>query len=96
MSKWLNGTVVENQRWTEELTSLKIDAPLGQFNAGQFVRVGLEIDGEIVARPYSLVNAPSEPVLEVLFNIVAEGPLSPRLFELKQGDDILVLSLIHI
>ena len=90
MSKWLNGTVVENRRWTEELTSLKIDAPLGQFNAGQFVRVGLEIDGEIVARPYSLVNAPSEPVLEILFNIVAEGPLSSRLFELKQGDDIMV------
>jgi len=90
MSKWLNGTVLGNQRWTEELTSLKIDAPLGQFNAGQFVRVGLEIDDEIVARPYSLVNAPSEPALEILFNIVPEGPLSPRLFDLKQGDDVLV------
>jgi ferredoxin--NADP+ reductase len=90
MSKWLNGTVLENRRWTEELTSLKIDAPLGQFNAGQFVRVGLEIDDEIVARPYSLVNAPSEPALEILFNIVPGGPLSPRLFELQQGDDILV------
>lgn len=90
MAKWLNGTVIENRRWTEELTSLKIDVDLGQFNAGQFVRVGLEIDGEIVARPYSLVNAPSEPVLEILFNIVADGPLSPRLFELQQGDDILV------
>jgi len=90
MSKWLNGTVLENRRWTDELTSLKIDAPLGTFNPGQFVRVGLEIDGEIVARPYSLVNAPSEPALEILFNIVAEGPLSPRLFELQQGDDVLV------
>ena len=90
MSKWLNGTVLENRRWTEELTSIKIDAPLGQFNAGQFVRVGLEIDDEIVARPYSLVNAPSEPALEILFNIVPGGPLSPRLFELQQGDDILV------
>jgi ferredoxin--NADP+ reductase len=90
MAKWLNGTVLENRRWTDELTSLKIDAPLGAFNPGHFVRVGLEIDGEIVARPYSLVNAPSEPTLEILFNIVAEGPLSPRLFELQQGDDVLV------
>jgi len=64
MSKWLNGTVLENRRWTEELTSLKINAPLGAFKAGQFVRVGLEVDGEIIARPYSLVNAPSEPTLE--------------------------------
>ena len=90
MSKWLNGTVLENQPWTDELTSLKIQAPLGKFNAGQFVRVGLEVDGEIIARPYSLVNSPSEPTLEILFNIVPEGPLSPRLFQLQQGDDILV------
>ena len=92
MSKWLSATVLENRRWTEDLTSLKIDAPLGPFNAGQFVRIGLEIDGEIVARPYSLVNTPLEPALEILFNIVPEGPLSPRLFELQPGDDVLVAS----
>ena len=92
MSKWLNGKVLENRRWTDALTSLKIDASLGQFNAGQFVRVGLEIDGEIIARPYSLVSSPSESALEILFNIVPEGPLSPRLFELQRGDDVLVAS----
>ena len=90
MSKWLNAIVIENRRWTSDLTSLKIDADLGQFNAGQFVRIGLEIDGEIVARPYSLVNAPSESALEILFNIVPEGPLSLRLFELQPGDGVLV------
>ena len=90
MAKWHNGIVVENRRWTDDLTSLKIDAPLGEFEAGQFVRVGLEIDGEIIARPYSLVNTPGEPELEILFNIVPEGPLSPRLFELQKGDDVLV------
>lgn len=90
MAKWLNGKVLENRRWTDDLTSLKIDANLGAFNAGQFVRVGLEIDGEIIARPYSMVNAPFEPELEILFNIVTDGPLSPRLFELQQGDDVMV------
>jgi ferredoxin--NADP+ reductase len=90
MAKWLNGKVLENRRWTDDLTSLKIDADLGAFNAGQFVRVGLEIDGEIIARPYSMVNAPFEPELEILFNIVTDGPLSPRLFELQQGDDVMV------
>jgi ferredoxin--NADP+ reductase len=90
MAKWHKGTVVENRRWTDDLTSLKIEAPLGQFEAGQFVRVGLEIEGEVVARPYSLVNAPSESVLEILFNVVPEGPLSPRLFELSEGDEVLV------
>ena len=90
MAKWHNGIVVETRRWTDDLISLKIEAPLGQFEAGQFVRFGLEIDGEIIARPYSLVNVPCGPVLEILFNIVPEGPLSPRLFELQEGDEVLV------
>jgi len=90
MAKWLDGVVVENYRWTARLTSLKIEAALGPVQAGQFVGVGLEIDGEIVARPYSLVNPPQESTLEIYFNIVPEGPLSPRLFALEKGDKVLV------
>jgi ferredoxin--NADP+ reductase len=90
MAKWLNGKVVSNNRWNERLTSLKFEAPLENFESGQFVRVGIEIDGDVVARPYSLVNSPGESALEIYFNIVPEGPLSPRLFELETGDDIMV------
>ncbi len=90
MAKWHTGIVVDNMRWNDRLTTLRFEAPLGEFESGQFVRVGLEIDGEIVARPYSLVNTPDESVLEIYFNIVPEGPLSPRLFELKCGDKLLV------
>ncbi len=89
MAKWLTGTVIENRRWTKNLTSLKVDVDLGPFKPGQFVQIGLELDGEILARPYSLVNTPAEP-LEVLFNLVPEGPLSPHLFELQPEDDVFV------
>lgn len=93
MAKWLEGTVVENRRWNERLCSLRFvvdDMPA--FEAGQFVRLGLEIDGEIEARPYSLINAPGEQPCEVYFNRVEEGPLSPRLFALEPGDGIQVAS----
>ncbi len=90
MAQWHTGIVIENTRWNDRLTTLRFEAPLGKFEPGQFVRVGLEIDGEIVARPYSLVNTPNESVLEIFFNIVPDGPLSPRLFELKPGDRLLV------
>ncbi|MCP3688870.1 MAG: ferredoxin--NADP reductase [Gammaproteobacteria bacterium] len=90
MAQWHTGTVIENARWNDRLTTLRFEAPLGRFEPGQFVRVGLEIDGEIVARPYSLVNTPNDSVLEIYFNIVADGPLSPRLFALKPGDKLLV------
>ncbi len=90
MADWLTGTVTESREWTTRLFSLRFRAPIGDFKAGQFVRVGLDIGGEIVARPYSLVNAPGEAVYEIFFNIVPEGPLTPRLASLRQGDSIMV------
>jgi len=90
MANWLEGKIIKNHPWSERLFSLRIDAPLPDFKAGQFTRVALEIDGELVARPYSLVNAPHENYLEIYFNIVPEGPLSPRLAALQPGDTIKV------
>lgn len=94
MATWLKGKIIEKIQWNERLFSLRIKADFSDFNAGQFVRVALDIDGEQVARPYSLVNAPGDDpedaVLEIYFNIVEEGPLSPKLAELNAGDEILV------
>ena len=51
---WLSGKVVEKKQWNERLFSLRIQADFAGFQSGQFVRVALDIDGERVARPYSL------------------------------------------
>lgn len=94
MTQWQWGKVVENRRWNGRLCSLKIDVILPQFEAGQFIRLGLpgtiEDRTQIQARPYSLVNAPDEKELEVYFNCVPGGDLSNRLFELNVGDEIVV------
>ena len=90
MANWLKGKVVDNVRLNEYLTSLIIDVDLDGFTPGQFVRIGLQDGNDVLARPYSLVNTPEEQYLEVYFNIVEEGPLSPRLFALQAGDEIQV------
>ncbi len=90
MANWLEGKVVDNRRLNQYLTSLIIDVELGGYEAGQFVRIGLADGDTVLARPYSLVNTPDENHLEVYFNIVEEGPLSPLLFDLKTGDSVLV------
>src|ERR687892_692990 len=87
MAKWLEGRVIENKHWTDALFSLRIEAPRLQFQAGQFVRIALE---EKIARPFSFVNPPEDPVLEFYGIVVPEGPLSPRLAELRAGDRLLV------
>jgi ferredoxin--NADP+ reductase len=88
--KWLTGKVVENRHWTDTLFSLRVEgAPLG-FRAGQFVRIALDIERQRVARAFSFVNPPDDPVLEFYGVIVPEGPLSPRLARLNPGDALYV------
>ena len=90
MSNWVEGKVVENKHWTELLYSLRIEADIDSFSAGQYGRLGLKIDDQIVGRPYSFVNAPHEPLLEFYSITVSEGPLSPRLSKLDAGDSIYI------
>ena len=90
MADWLTGKIVEKKCWNDRLYTLRIECDFDTFESGQFVRVALDIDGERVARPYSLVNRPGDDFLEIYFNIVDEGPLSPRLAELEDGDEIFV------
>ena len=90
METWLAGRVAGQVRWTERLLSLKIEAPVGRFEAGQFVKLALDAGGERVARPYSFVNPPGVQPLEFYYNVVAGGPLTPRLAALTAGDAVLV------
>jgi ferredoxin--NADP+ reductase len=86
-AKFLEGRVIENRHWTDALFSLRVQAPEVGFEAGQFVRIALE---ETLARPFSFVNPPGDPVLEFYGIIVPEGPLSPRLALLRPGERLLV------
>ena len=87
-SKWLEATVTGHKRWTERLYSLQLVADGPAFQAGQFAKLALEIDGEMVARPYSFVNAPGTQPHEFYYITVPGGPLTARLLALKPGDRI--------
>lgn len=92
MSKWIHAKVVEKKQWNYRLFSLRLQADFPEFDAGQFTRLALDIDGEEVSRPFSLVNAPDEELLDFYFIEVLDGALSPRLAQLEPGDDIQVAS----
>ncbi|ALB65096.1 ferredoxin--NADP(+) reductase [Cronobacter dublinensis] len=92
MADWVTGKVVRVQHWTDSLFSLIVNAPVAPFTAGQFTKLGLEIDGERVQRAYSYVNAPGNPDLEFYLVTVPEGKLSPRLHTMQPGDEVMVVS----
>lgn len=89
-SKWVDGQVVGKKRWARELYSLRVDAPVESFEAGQFARLALEVGGEVVFRPYSFVNAPDQRPLEFYFISLPDGMLTQRLVALEDGDSILM------
>jgi ferredoxin--NADP+ reductase len=88
MSKWIEGTVVGQRQWTDRLYSLQVDADIGSFEAGQFAKLALAVNNEMVARPYSFVNAPRERPYEFYYVVVPEGPLTTKLARLERLDAI--------
>lgn len=90
MATWIKAEVIENRRWNKDLFSLVLDAEVDAFTAGQFTKLGLEIDGKIIQRAYSFVNPPSSKHLEIYATRVADGLLSPRLHALETGDTVLI------
>lgn len=87
-SAFLAARVIENKQWADNLFSVRLAVELQPFKAGQFVRVQLMIEGEAMAKPYSLVNAPEQDIAEVFYNIVPDGPMSNGLATLEPDDTI--------
>ncbi len=95
MAAWNLGKVVERIQWSKTLYSLYVESDIEPFKAGQFVKMALEINGEVVERPYSLVNPPDHRPLEIYYIEVPNGPLTSRLVKLDSGDEILVAQRAH-
>src|SRR5262245_127459 len=88
MQKWVEGTVTAQKRWGERLFSLNVEAEISPFEAGQFGKLALAVNGEMIARPYSFVNAPDERPHEFYYVTLPDGPLTRKLADLHAGDTV--------
>ena len=61
-----------------------------RFENGQFVMVGLMVNGKPLMRAYSVASANWEEHLEFFSIKVQDGPLTSHLQHLKVGDDVLI------
>jgi ferredoxin--NADP+ reductase len=91
MSNLNQQTVLSVHHWTDTLFSFTCtrDASF-RFDNGQFIMVGLEVDGKPLIRAYSMASANYEENLEFLSIKVQDGPLTSRLQHLKVGDKVLI------
>ena len=91
MSKLNVEQVLSVHHWNDSLFSFKTTRDPGlRFENGQFVMIGLEVEGRPLMRAYSIASPNYEDHLEFFSIKVPNGPLTSRLQHLKAGDAVQV------
>lgn len=87
---WIEAPIARVHPWADGLISVVFDYRLDDFEAGQFVNLGVDVEGRRTKRAYSLASAPGEDA-EFFVVRVDDGVLTSRLFERTVGDTMLLL-----
>ncbi len=83
--------VLSVHHWNDSLFTFRTTRDPGlRFTNGQFVMIGMEVNGKPLLRAYSIASANYEEHLEFFSIKVQDGPLTSRLQHLKVGDPLLV------
>lgn len=91
MSKYYEQKVLAVHHWNDSLFSIKVERPESlRFRSGEFVMLGLMVDGKPLARAYSIASPAWAEHLEFFSIKVPDGPLTSRLQHIKVGDEVLV------
>lgn len=84
-------TVTAVKHYTDSLFMFRITRPASfRFRSGEFVMIGMMVDGEPIFRAYSIASPAWGDELEFYSIKVPEGPLTSRLQKIEVGDKILM------
>jgi ferredoxin--NADP+ reductase len=91
MSSLNTERVLNVRHWNDTLFSFTTTRNPGlRFENGQFVMMGLEVNGKPLLRAYSIASANHEEHLEFFSIKVQNGALTSRLQHLQPGQEVLV------
>lgn len=83
--------VLEIQHYTDRLFRFRITRPQSfRFRSGEFVMIGLPINGKPLMRAYSVASPSWDESLEFYSIKVPDGPLTSHLQNIKVGDTIMM------
>ncbi|RKG38189.1 ferredoxin--NADP reductase [Acinetobacter rongchengensis] len=81
--------VLSVRRWTNTLFSFTMTRPAHfKFTAGQFARIGLKVNDDLIVRAYSVVSSPFDETLEFFSIVVPDGAFTSNLQHLQVGDEL--------
>ncbi|WP_273020798.1 ferredoxin--NADP reductase [Rheinheimera sp.] len=91
MRNIVSATVTAVHHWNDTLFSFKTTRePSFRFESGQFVMIGLEVDGRPLMRAYSIASPHYEEELEFFSIKVPDGALTSRLQNISVGDPVML------
>ncbi|WP_397471355.1 ferredoxin--NADP reductase [Rheinheimera sp.] len=91
MRNIVSATVTAVHHWNDTLFSFKTTRePSFRFESGQFVMIGLEVDGRPLMRAYSIASPHYEEELEFFSIKVPDGALTSRLQNINVGDPVML------
>lgn len=83
--------VISVKHWSDYLFSFRCSRPSGfRFRSGEFVMMGLEVEGKPLMRAYSIASPNWDEELEFFSIKVPDGPLTSRLQKIREGDEIIL------
>ncbi len=90
-SPFITETILAVRHWTDAYFSFTCTREDGfRFENGQFVMIGLEVDGKPLMRAYSIASPNWDESLEFFSIKVQNGPLTSRLQHIQPGDSLLI------
>ena len=85
--------VLEVKHYTDRLFHFKTTRDSGtRFRDGEFLMIGLEVEGKPLLRAYSVASPNYEEYMEWFSIKVPNGPLTSRLQHIKPGDEVITNS----
>ncbi|MGH9747021.1 MAG: FAD-binding oxidoreductase [Candidatus Acidiferrales bacterium] len=87
--KFYTALVTERHEVSTDLWKIKLD-PGNEFSfvAGQYATLGVRKGDKLIERAYSIVSSPYERQLELFFELVPHGELTPQLYQRQVGDEV--------
>ncbi len=89
--KFYHPKITKRVDFAEDLWMIRVQPEVEfKFAPGQYATLGVEGPLKRSERAYSIVSSPYEDEIEFFFELVPEGELTPKLYKLHPGDELLM------
>lgn len=89
--KFFHPRITKREDFASDLWMIRVQVGADfKFTPGQYATLGVNGPDKRSERAYSIVSSPYENEVEFFFELVPQGELTPKLYKLQVGDELLM------